>query len=152
MLVVYAMAKSSKPEARERARAGKLNRHNTIYENVMPKSSKPSEIFPDRLRAARERRELSQSELAERARLQASAVSHFETAGRKPSFENLKKLADALNVSTDYLLGRTAEMEGTAMAGDPLRRHYAGLSSEYQEMVDDFLEMLARKAKLNRKM
>ena len=117
----------------------------------MSESSKPSDIFPERLRTAREHRELSQGELADRAGLQASAVSHFETAGRKPSFDNLKKLADALNVSTDYLLGRTAEMEGLAKTGDRLHRHYAGLSSEYQEMADEFLEMLAQKAKGTRK-
>ena len=115
------------------------------------RASKPSDIFPERLRTAREHRELSQGELADRAGLQASAVSHFETAGRKPSFDNLKKLADALNVSTDYLLGRTAEMEGLAKTGDRLHRHYAGLSSEYQEMADEFLEMLAQKAKGTRK-
>lgn len=113
----------------------------------MTESSKPSDIFPERLRTAREHRELSQGELADRAGLQASAVSHFETGGRKPSFDNLKKLADALNVSTDYLLGRTADMEGSAKTADQLHRHYAGLSSEYQEMADEFLEMLAQKAK-----
>ena len=117
----------------------------------MSESRQPSDIFPERLRTAREHRELSQGELAHRAGLQASAVSHFETAGRKPSFDNLKKLADALNVSTDYLLGRTAEMEGSAKTGDRLHRHYAGLSSEYQEMADEFLEVLARRAKGSRK-
>ena len=122
-----------------------------VYEIVMPESRRPSVIFPDRLRMAREHRKLSQGELAERAGLQASAVSHFETAGRKPSFDNLRRLADALNVSTDYLLGRTAEMEGSAKTGSRLHRHYVGLSSEYQEVADEFLEMLAQRAKGNRK-
>lgn len=117
----------------------------------MSESSKPSDIFPGRLRTAREHRALSQGELSERARLQASAISHFETGGRKPSFDNLKKLADALNVSTDYLLGRTADMDGAAKTADRLHRHYAGLSSEYQEMADEFLEMLAHKAKSAKK-
>ena len=117
----------------------------------MSVSRQPSDIFPERLRAARDHRRLSQVELANRAGLQASAVSHFETASRKPSFDNLKKLADALNVSTDYLLGRTAQMEGSAKTGDRLHRHYAGLSSEYQEMADEFLEVLARKARGSRK-
>ena len=113
----------------------------------MAESSKPTDIFKKRLRNAREFRELSQSELAKRARLQASAVSHFETGTRKPSFDNLKRLADALRVTTDYLLGRTDEMEGSATSADQLHRHYAGLSAEYQEMADDFVQMLASKAK-----
>ena len=109
-------------------------------------STKPSDIFPDRLRTARERRGLSQGQLAERAGLQASAVSHFETGGRKPSFDNLKRFADALNITTDYLLGRTSDMEGSAATADRLHRHYAGLSTEYQDMADEFMRMLAQKA------
>ena len=112
----------------------------------MSESTKPSDIFKMRLRTAREFRELSQAELASRAGLQASAVSHFETGTRKPSFDNLKRLGDALRVTTDYLLGRTDEMEGSATSADQLHRHYAGLSAEYQEMADDFIEMLASKA------
>lgn len=110
-------------------------------------STKPSEIFKERLRAGREFRELSQGELAKRAGLQASAVSHFETGTRKPSFDNLKRLADALRITTDYLLGRTNGMEASATSADQLHRHYSGLSSEYQEMADDFIKMLAHKAK-----
>lgn len=110
-------------------------------------SSKPSEIFQERLRTAREFRELNQGELAQRAGLQASAVSHFETGTRKPSFDNLKKLADALRVTTDYLLGRSDDMEGSATSADILHRRYSGLSTEYQEMADEFVKMLADKAK-----
>ena len=47
-------------------------------------------------------------ELAERTGFHPSAVPHFETGQRAPSFDNLKRLADALDVTTDYLLGRTA--------------------------------------------
>ena len=113
----------------------------------MNESTKPIDIFRERLRTAREFRQLNQGELAVRARLQASAVSHFETGSRKPSFDNLRRLADALRVTTDYLLGRTNEMEGSANSADRLHRHYTGLSTEYQEMADDFIQMLAKKAK-----
>ena len=113
----------------------------------MGKSARTTDLFKDRLRTAREFRELSQGELGERASLQASAVSHFETGTRKPSFDNLKRLADALKVTTDYLLGRTGEMEGSAVGADRLHRHYAGLSAEYQEVADDFVRMLASRAK-----
>ena len=113
----------------------------------MEKSTRLTDVFKERLRTAREFRELSQSELANRAHLQASAVSHFETGTRKPSFDNLKRLADALRVSTDYLLGRTTEMEGSAFSVDQLHRHYAGLSIEYQEVAEDFIQVLAKKAK-----
>ncbi len=112
----------------------------------MAESSRPTESFPQRLRTARTARHLSQSDLARRADLQASAVSHFETGTRKPSFDNLKRLADALRVTTDYLLGRSDLMETSAATADRLHRHYAGLSAEHQEMTDEFVEMLTRKA------
>ena len=113
----------------------------------MSKSNRLSNAFPDRLRTAREARGMSQGKLAEKAGLQPSAVSHFETGTRKPSFDNLRRLADALRVSTDYLLGRTEDMEGSGAEVDMLNRQYAGLSDEYQNMADDFMKMLAEKAK-----
>lgn len=116
----------------------------------MIKSSKPTEIFRARLRSAREFRGFSQGELAKRAGLQASAVSHFETGTRKPSFDNLKRLADTLRITTDYLLGRTDQMDSSADTADKLHRHYSGLSAEYQEMADEFIHMLSKRAKQNK--
>ncbi len=112
----------------------------------MAESSQPTELFPSRLRSARVARSLSQGGLARRSDLQASAVSHFETGARKPSFDNLKRLADALRVTTDYLLGRSDSMEASAMTVDKLYRSYSGLSAEHQEMADDFIQMLAKKS------
>ena len=70
----------------------------------MPESNAAAS-FAARLRAARERQNLNQAELAQRADLQPSAIAHFEAERRKPSFENVRRLARALDVSTDYLLG-----------------------------------------------
>lgn len=103
-------------------------------------------IFPERLRAAREKRGLSQESLAKRAGLQASAISHFETGGRRPSFDNLRRLADALDVTTDYLLGRVTDTEALAGA-DRLHRHLDRLTSDDLEIAEGFLKLLADKAK-----
>lgn len=92
-------------------------------------------VFAGRLKTARERRKLSQSQLAERAGLQASAVSHFETGTRKPSFMNLRRLADALQVSIDYLLGRVDSMSGEEGV-DVLFRKIENLSSRDRKMID----------------
>jgi transcriptional regulator with XRE-family HTH domain len=72
--------------------------------------------FGERLLAAREARDLSQTELAQKAGLQPAAIGHFERNRRKPSFANVRALAKALNVSSDYLLGRTADMRGATTA------------------------------------
>ena len=112
----------------------------------MSESTRPSEIFPQRLRAARELRGLNQGDLAQRTGLQASAISHFETGGRKPSFDNLKRLADALNVTTDYLLGRVNDPAGLAGA-DRIHRHLGQLKGQDRSFAEDMIEMLAKKAK-----
>ncbi len=112
----------------------------------MNPSSSTTQIFADRLRAARELRQLKQDELAKRAGFQASAISHFETGTRKPSFENLRRLADALQVTTDYLLGRVDDPTGLSGA-DTLHRHFNLLTSDDREIAESFLKMLADKAR-----
>lgn len=108
----------------------------------MSEESKPSEIFMQRLRAARDLRQWSQSDLATRAEMPPSSIAHFETGTRKPSFDTLKRLANALEVTTDYLLGRVQE-PGLAEAGDPLYRDMGKLSDKDRELAKDFLKMLA---------
>ena len=112
----------------------------------MCKSRRPSEAFPGRLRDAREKRGLKQAGLAHRARLQVSAISHFETGTRKPSFDNLRRLADALDVTTDYLLGRVTDTQALQGA-DRLHRHLDRLTANDRDIAEDFLTMLANKAR-----
>ncbi len=111
----------------------------------MSESSTPSAVFPDRLRCAREYRGLTQGELALRAKLQPSAISHFETGTRKPSFDNLRLLADTLDVTTDYLLGRVSDFKELAGA-DKLHRHYSELQEGDRKFADDLITLLASKA------
>jgi transcriptional regulator with XRE-family HTH domain len=108
-------------------------------------SLSPSAVFPDRLRRAREYRGLNQAELAQKAGMQPSAISHFETGTRKPSFDNLRILADSLDVTTDYLLGRVDEFKALAGA-DRLHRHYESLQGSDRKMADELIDMLAKRA------
>lgn len=65
--------------------------------------------FARRLRLTRETRGLTQLQVAERTGLKPAAVSHFETGQRRPSLMNLRRLCDALRVSSDYLIGRAVQ-------------------------------------------
>jgi len=103
------------------------------------------EVFSERLRQERERKGLSQADLASKSGLQPSAISHFETNNRAPSFENLKKLADALSVTIDYLIGRAEEPKGSSPKVDKLFRDFNAMSSEDQESFVEFAAILARK-------
>ncbi|MEQ8443048.1 MAG: helix-turn-helix transcriptional regulator [Alphaproteobacteria bacterium] len=104
----------------------------------------PSEVFRERLKAARDQREWKQSELAEKAAMPPSSIAHFESGSRKPSFATLRRLANALDVSTDYLLGRVDD-PGMTEAGDPLYRDVAKLSGSDRELAKDFLKMLSER-------
>ena len=69
---------------------------------------------------------------------------------RKPSFDNLRLLADTLDVTTDYLLGRVAEFKALAGA-DTLHRHYSALKDEDRKFADDLITHLANRATTRKK-
>lgn len=115
-----------------------------MSDNASGQNNSPSDFFMVRLRAAREMRSLSQAELAAKTGLPPSSIAHFEGGKRKPSFDNLRKLSEALEVTTDYLLGRVDEPD-TAVKSDPLFRHASKLTASDRELVAGFLEMLAKR-------
>lgn len=82
----------------------------------MSNSRDQDDNFAERLIRAREAREFSQTDLARAAGLQPAAVGHFENSRRKPSFANIRSLAKALQVSSDYLLGRSPDFEAATTA------------------------------------
>jgi transcriptional regulator with XRE-family HTH domain len=103
-----------------------------------------AEQFKDRLRKAREARGMSQLDLAAKTGLQPAAVSHFETGQRAPSFENLRKLADALSLSIDYLLGRIdEEQHGQGLAAAPRAKVLFRNAEKLSEDGFRQLEMIA---------
>ena len=106
----------------------------------------PKNVFSKRLQELRNALDLSQEELAKKAKLQATAISHFETGGRKPSFENLRNLADALETTVDYLMGRTDTQDAALGAGDQLYRDYEKLSASDREVAREMIAALARRA------
>lgn len=64
-------------------------------------------IFAERLREARTAAKLTQADLSKKAGVTAATISAYESAdgnkGKNPSLENALKLAQALNVSLDWL-------------------------------------------------
>lgn len=112
----------------------------------MSDQSTPSELFQERLRAARELRRWNQGELAEKAAMPPSSIAHFESGSRKPSFDTLRRLANTLEVTTDYLLGRV-EDPTLSQAADPLFRDVGKLTGNDRQLAKDFLKMLAERSK-----
>jgi transcriptional regulator with XRE-family HTH domain len=105
----------------------------------------PTDIFKERLKSARSLRGMNQAELAAKAGLPAASVSHFESGPRKPSFDNLKSLASALNVTTDYLLGRSDTPEASAETIGRLHRDLSKLTEQDLKLATDFVDFLVEK-------
>lgn len=98
--------------------------------------------FREQLRFYRDRRRLTQTELGNRSGIAPAAISHFETGQRVPSLESLVKLADALDVPVDALLGRATSSATTAV--DPVLLKASQASSEVRETVRKVAAALLR--------
>jgi transcriptional regulator with XRE-family HTH domain len=108
-------------------------------------SSTPPANFSARLRAAREHKGLTQAQLAEKADLQPSAISHFESERRSPSFDNLRALADALGVTTDHLLGRESKPGISGPTVQKIFRNVEKMTDRDLETLAEFAEVLGKK-------
>ena len=63
-------------------------------------------VFAKRLRHAIDRSGLTVKEIADRICVDRTTVYYYQQGNRLPGALNLRMLADLLNVSTDWLLGR----------------------------------------------
>lgn len=66
-----------------------------------------------RLRHLREKRKLSQLELAKKLDMPNQNLSNYERGFRQPDYETLNKIADFFDVTADYLLGRSDDPQLT---------------------------------------
>ncbi len=72
----------------------------------------------ERLRALRKQQTLSQTELGQLAGLHDIHIGRFERGVSRPGSDTLKRLAGALGVTGDYLLGSAADGAGKATFED----------------------------------
>lgn len=66
---------------------------------------RPPGLWGDRLKEARKRRGLSQTELAFHANMNSTEVAKYEAGSRQPNCPALVRLARVLRETTDYLCG-----------------------------------------------
>lgn len=64
-------------------------------------------MLPERLKQLRIEANLTQKQMAETMNTSQPSYQNWEKGTRNPSKENLEKLANFFNVSTDYLLGKS---------------------------------------------
>ena len=100
------------------------------------------ENFNENLKKARLESGLSQKELSENIGVAKSTYSLYESGKREPNVNTIKKIASALNVSADILLG--TEPEPTIIAA-----HFDG--EEYTQDELDEIRQFAEFVKNKRK-
>ena len=65
--------------------------------------------FAERLKTLRKQEKLTQVQIAEKLEISQQAYAAWERGVKKPTQENLVKIAQVLNVSVDYLVGNSEE-------------------------------------------
>jgi transcriptional regulator with XRE-family HTH domain len=91
-------------------KSGTMAPSNTVLVAGVLDMTETLEGFAQRLRELRKSKNLSQTELGQLAGLHYTHIGRFERGASRPSGDTLMRLADALGVTSDYLLdGATHE-------------------------------------------
>lgn len=96
-----------------------------------------------RIEEIREHSGLSQSALARAVGISQSGISQIEAGERNPSFDMLRQIATALNVSVAHLVG--GEVEQLKPEELAHFHSYRGLTEEAKKELEDFAAYLRQK-------
>jgi len=108
--------------------------------------------FASRLHELRRQKNLSQTELGQRADLHYTHIGRYERGEARPTADALKRLADALDVTGDYLLeGSTTDAARARFEDRDLMLQFQQvekLPAEDKELVKKVVEAFLIKRKL----
>ena len=86
---------------------------------------------------------LTQKEIAEHIGVSRQAYANYESGNREPDFKTLLKLAEYLDVSTDYLLGRedqrSVDLSGLTAAEATLICDLVASMTAKNKRMEDYL-------------
>lgn len=112
--------------------------------------------FSERLKKSRTDRAFSQGELAKRVGVHYTQIGRYENKGAQPSADILAKLASALGVSVDFLMGGSLEdqAQDTLSDRDLLRQfqRLEELPSEQKFIVKELIDAFLLKSELQQKL
>ena len=112
--------------------------------------------FSDRLKELRTKRGLSKLELSEIAQVHHVQIGRYENKGAMPSADVLAKLANSLNVSTEYLLNGTKEdLADETLSDKELLNQFKSvekMSSEKRNIVKELIDAFILKNNLQQQL
>lgn len=96
-------------------------------------------VFKDRLKEKRLEAGLTQVELAKKAGVTTRTIQNYELGNRKPAnMEVIQRIADALNTTTEYLLGSSG-----AYVVEAQERGGAKAARDIEELVSEVTGLFA---------
>lgn len=106
--------------------------------------------FSERLKILRKQAQLTQVDVAEKLGISQPAYASWERGIKKPTQENLVKIAQILNVSVDYLVGNSDYTEDKLDNIELLfRMNSKGLTDEEKEIFKkELIEFMKERKKL----
>jgi transcriptional regulator with XRE-family HTH domain len=96
-----------------------------------------------RIKELRSRRGLTQDQIAEKLNMNRANFSHYERGTSIPPGDMLGKIADILNTTTDYLLGRTEPTQIDDFTID-MAKDIMGLPPEKRELVRAMIKTMIK--------
>ena len=106
------------------------------------------ETVISRIRKRRHELNLTQTGLAKAANITPAAISQFESGARKPSFDTVPNLANALKVTTDYLFGKPSSSYDDLLADPKVSTMLKGITElpeKDKETMFEFYQFLHHK-------
>ncbi|WP_323869628.1 helix-turn-helix domain-containing protein, partial [Xenorhabdus szentirmaii] len=123
-----------------------------IMTEVLDMAAATEKGFAQRLRELRRQKGLSQSELGKLAELHYTHIGRFERGTSRPGSDTLKRLADVLDVTSDYLLeGAETEAAKARFEDRELLRQFQAveqLPEEDKEVIKKLLDAFLTKKQL----
>ena len=102
-----------------------------------------------RIKKRREQLRMTQAQLARVVGVTQTAISQFESGTRKPSFDTLPRLTDALGITSDYLLRGRKAYDCKDILADPkvsiILKGFMELSEKDKEEMFRLYEFLRSK-------
>ena len=108
--------------------------------------------FAQRLKKERTDKGFSQTELAKLVGIHYTQIGRYEKKGAQPSADILSRLANALEVSSDFLTNGTSDdLAESSLADKELLNHFKAIekmSDEDKNVIKKLIDAFITKAKL----
>lgn len=106
--------------------------------------------FPQKLREERKKRGMTQQEVADKIGINRGSYSNWENGKREPTLDNIIKLANILDVTVDYLLGRSDNFSNTIVLSKNNMKSFSKRLKELRLEKNQTQQQLADELGVNR--